>query len=126
VKRVNAEAVGAAASVLASGGSVAAAAAAGGVSRRTISRWCARGRLELTPFARLAAEADRAPPPQAEPLGEAEIVELLEREARRGSVRACEVLLRRTLARRPSVSPELDPFAEVDELARRRREALGR
>lgn len=98
------DSVNAASAVLTAGGSLTQAAAEAGVSRRTLERWRAQGRdaLDRAPFARLALEADRPALAAAEPLNESDLIELLEAQARRGSVRAIELLLAapRRLARR--------------------------
>lgn len=85
----------------------------------------ARNRQELTPLAGLAVEADRQPAPHAQPLSEADLVELLEVQAKRGSVRAVELLLRRVSRMTPTVD-DGDPFRELDEIAAGRRARLGR
>jgi hypothetical protein len=113
--------------VLAAGGSLARAAEKAGVTRRTLERWRVQGRAELeqaTPLARLALEADRPAARVPEPLGESDLVELLEAQARRGSVRAIELLLARR-ARAPAEPRADDPFRELDELAEQRRHGLG-
>jgi hypothetical protein len=126
VKGSRAESVSAASEVLAAGGSLVQAAEKAGVSRRTLERWRAQGRSELqrSPLARLALESDRPVRGGAEPLSEAELVALLEAQARRGSVRAIQLLLARCAgpaAKRPSD----DPFRELDQLREERRRALG-
>jgi transposase-like protein len=124
VTRSNPDSVAAAADVLAAGGTIAQAATQAGVSRRTVERWRDRGRIELADavFARLALEADRLPPEQQGPLSEADLVELLERQALRGSTRAVELLLRR-VSKPASVDVD-DPFIEVDQIAEYRRARL--
>jgi hypothetical protein len=91
--------------------------------RRTIERWRERGRFELTPLARLAFAAEQPPPTKPEPLSEADLVELLEAQARRGNVRAIELLLARR-AKGLGAASEDDPFAFLDEIAERRRAKL--
>ena len=120
------DSVNAASAVLAAGGSLTQAAAEAGVSRRTLERWRAQGRDELdrAPFARLALEADRPALAAAEPLSESDLIELLEAQARRGSVRAIELLLARRAKASAGAPRADDPFREVDELAAQRR--LGR
>jgi transposase-like protein len=113
-----ADSIAAAAAALERGATVAQAAAEAGVHRRTVERWRRRGEGELTPFARLAAVAAKPSPAAAGPVTEAELVALLEREARHGRIRAIELLLERIAARR--VAREDNPFAEVIDLARRR------
>jgi hypothetical protein len=58
-------------------------------------RICCRDELHRAPFARLALEADRPAVAAAEPLSESDLIELLEAQARRGSVSAIELLLAR-------------------------------
>jgi hypothetical protein len=76
------------------GDSIARAAESASVNRRTVERWLDRGRLKLTPLARLASAADRPSVPKREPLTESDLVELLEAQARRGHVRAIELCSR--------------------------------
>jgi transposase-like protein len=127
VTRSNPDSVAAAADVLAAGGTIAQAATQAGVSRRTVERWRDRGRVELADasFARLALEADRVPPQQQGPLSEADLVELLEGQALRGSTRAVELLLRR-VSKPASVDLDGDPFREVDQIGEFRRARLQR
>lgn len=105
MRQPNHEAVNAASEALAAGGSIAQAAEAAGVTRRTIERWRERGRDELAraPLARLALEADRpaAPSDGVAPLSEADLVELLEAQARRGNITALRLLLERAQRARP-------------------------
>jgi transcriptional regulator with XRE-family HTH domain len=129
VKLSRLDSVSAASAVLAAGGSLNQAAEKARVSRRTLERWRNQGRAELehaSPIARLALEADRPAAVAAGPLSEAELVELLEAQARRGSVRAIELLLARRAKGRPAETPRADdPFREVDELAAKRRRERG-
>jgi transcriptional regulator with XRE-family HTH domain len=124
MNRWHTDAVSAATEVLAAGGSLAQAAEEVGVTRRTLERWRAQGRAELdqaSSLARLALEADRPAGVAARPLSEAELVELLEAQARRGSVRAIQLVLARR-ANAPAERPRTDdPFWEVDQLAAQRR-----
>jgi transposase-like protein len=118
------DSVNAASAVLAAAGSLTQAAAEAGVSRRTLERWRAQGRNELegAPFARLALEADRPAVATAESLSESDLIDLLEAQARRGSVRAIELLLARRAKAPAKTQPRGDdPFREVDELAEKRR-----
>jgi transposase len=126
VTRSNPETIAVAADMLANGGTIAQAAAAAQVSRKTVERWRSKGRLELerAPFARLALEADREPPPQPGPFSEADIVELLEHAARQGNVRACELLLRRLRATRLPTLVDDDVFDELDKIAEANRARL--
>jgi hypothetical protein len=128
VKLSHLDAVSAASAVLAAGGSLDQAAEKAGVSRRTVERWRAEGRAKLeqaSPVAKLALEADRPAGVPAEPLSETELVELLEAQARRGSVRAIELLLARAKARPAERRPADDVFREIDELAEQRRRNRG-
>jgi transposase-like protein len=118
-----ADAIAAAAAALERGATVAQAAAEAGVHRRTVERWRRRGEEELTPYGRLAAVATKPAPADVGPVTEAELVALLEREARRGRIRAIELLLERIATQ--TVAPETNPFAEVVELAKRRRREPG-
>src|SRR4051794_20692445 len=109
--------------LLASGRNMEESCAAVEVSRPTVTRWLARGRREKnTDAAQFAAEVDAIREGRADPgLSESDLVRLLERSARNGSVRAIELLLRR-LDRDRQLAPAAtgDEFAEIDELARRR------
>jgi transcriptional regulator with XRE-family HTH domain len=129
VKLSRLDSVSAASAVLAAGGSLNQAAEKARVSRRTLERWRNQGRAELehaSPIARLALEADRPAAVAAGPLSEADLVALLEAQARRGSVRAIELLLVRVAKEPAGTLREDDPFREVDELAAKRRRETSR
>jgi hypothetical protein len=61
---------------------------------------------------------DARPPAKEGRLAEADLVALLEDHARAGSVRACELLLKRLKEAPEQEAPS--PFSEADEFARRR------
>jgi hypothetical protein len=103
------------------GASVEAAAHAAGVSPRAVQGWIARGRRELaadqdTPHAMFARALDAARAAVVERgLSQKDLVGLLEVQARKGSVRACALLLERRWERREP--DKIDPFRELDEWA---------
>lgn len=117
--------------LLGAGRNVEEACASAGVGRSTVSRWAARGRgpgadADARSFAerfdaiREGRGEDR--------LSERDVLRLLERAARRGSVAAMKLLLERPWEGREAPAPasednEEDPFTalERDELAHRRR-----
>lgn len=83
--------------LLETGRNVEEACAAVGVSRSTVSKWAARGRRGHPEAAEFAARFDAIREGRGEEgLTDEDLVALLERSARRGSVRAIEVLLKRT------------------------------
>lgn len=98
------------------------AAAEVGVSRTTVDRWAGKGRREQgTDYAEFAQRLEQARHGPDRPLTRGELVRLLERSARKGSIRAAELLLKRPWEKqRPAETPK-DPFAELDELAQKRR-----
>jgi transposase len=84
----------------------------------TIRRWLRRGREEPgSIYGRLVEAVDAAGAGRGEALSREELVVLLERQARRGNVRAIQLLLER-----PWAKGEQAPAASglIDELARRR------
>ena len=94
-----------------------------GVTRQTVFRWQARGRVEEgTPAAvfaeRLAAARGEA---GADVASEEEALRLLTRAARKGSVTAMKALLAHHRAERDSEAPVGNPFENLDELAKKRR-----
>jgi hypothetical protein len=100
------------------------------VSQTTIGKWAARGRatgatVEEVEFAvRFDAIREGTGSGQHRPLTSEDLVALLERAARRGSVQAMKLLLERPWERKnPDGRGEADPtdpFAALDELAPRR------
>src|SRR4051812_18908360 len=115
VSRFTADARAAILDALRAGESVESACDAAGVARSTFQGWMRRGarpseRSGGGDYARFRAQVERAREDGASgPLTEDDVVRLLEQAARRGSVRACETLLKRFDAmRRPAVDPEWD------------------
>jgi hypothetical protein len=116
--------------LLETGRNVEEACAAVGVGRATVTRWAATGRADPG-RAEHAAFADRYDAIR-EGRGDAglavvDVVRLLERAARAGSVQAMKLLLDRldrTDSQETTADSERDPFTalEGDELGRRRRE----
>lgn len=97
-----------------------------GVSERTVHTWLARGRREAgTPAAEFAVLVDAHLQGAAdERLSEADVLRLVERAARKGSVAAMKMLLERFEKEKRGDGDETekrDPLAEFDELAQRRR-----
>ncbi|MBA3358451.1 MAG: hypothetical protein H0U20_03225 [Thermoleophilaceae bacterium] len=98
-----------------------------GVSCRTVSNWLSRGRREGSgPFADFARDVERARADHEREvaergLGSADLLRLLERAARRGSVQAARFLVER-LDRERAGGRESNPShpGGFDELARRR------
>jgi transposase len=110
--------------LLEGGRNVEEACAAVGVSRSTVSKWVARGRAgdgEAAAFAEAfdairAADSGRG---EDRPLDEDDLVRLLERQARRGSVPAMKMLLERLDRQRRDdrpPSPWGDAFGPIDEV----------
>jgi hypothetical protein len=93
------------------------AAAEFGVERRTLRRWMQLGRERPgTVYGELVKAVELATARDDGRLTEKDVVVLLEKAARRGSVRAMELLLRRQ-----SQLPKESPVSGlIDELARRR------
>jgi transposase len=89
-----------------------------GVSRRTVLR--ARAVARDCGLMGPAKATVAAPSPAAEVPDLHEVLLLLGQRARDGNVRAQELLLKHHAAQRAEPKPVLDPFTEVDELARRR------
>lgn len=84
----------------------------------TVRRWMRRGRDEPSSiYGRLVAAVDAAGAGRGEPLGREELVTLLERQARRGNVRAIQLLLERPWTKGEQAAPA---SGLIDELARRR------
>jgi transposase len=84
----------------------------------TIRRWLRRGRDEPgTIYRRLVEAVDAAAVGRGEALTREELVVLLERQARRGNVRAIQLLLERPWAKGERAEPA---SGLIDELARRR------
>lgn len=108
------------------GASLTTASKAAGISRRAAWEWAKRGRTEAgTERAEFAELLDRAAVQAREqppPLSVADLVRLLEREARGGSVAAAKLLLER-LDR--GASKPADPLASFDELGRKRAQRGG-
>lgn len=106
------------------GVSIAEASARAGVPERTVHKWLSRGRYEVgTPHARFARAIDGVTDAEAPHLREDDLVRLLERAARRGSVSAMRALLERRVDQREYPPDRLDALVH----ARRRRlaEAAG-
>jgi hypothetical protein len=105
----------------AEGKSRAAMAEAADVSSRTLQRWLRAGEGELQSASlpgRLVLELERARAKAVRlgPLGEADLIAILESRAREGHVRAVEVLL----ARKTQARPARRKGSKIDELAERR------
>ncbi len=100
-----------------------------GTTPKTVRRWALRGAYGEDAEAGAFADALEAARVRAvAPLTESDLVRVLEGAARRGSIRAAELLLRRLDSRPESTrrDPPADPFSTVDEMfARRRREQIG-
>lgn len=91
-----------------------------GVTQKTVNRWVHRGRAGGDEAAvRFAEDLDRARGESDEPLTTADLVRLLERAARKGSVRAITLLLDRL-----ELYEKLGPDG-IDDLRSRRRERRG-
>ena len=106
------------------GASLADAALASGVRPDTARSWLKRGRAEdAGPYASFAAAVDKARaaarPGRGSVPDEREVLELLSRAARAGSVPALRELLRWHRERRRPLA-DGHPLDELDELARRR------
>lgn len=89
-----------------------------GVHPMTLRRWLRRGREEPeSVYGRLVRAVEELEASSPGPLSEPELVVLLERQARKGHVRAIELLLQRPWQRKqePAVSG-----SKIDELASRR------
>ena len=102
------------------------ACAAVGVTRATIVRWVAQGRKgKSTEHAEFAKAMDAARGDRPGPVSGEELIQLLERQARKGSVRAIQLLLERPWEKKRDAGNEEsgDPMdaLEGDELAPRRR-----
>jgi transposase len=84
----------------------------------TIRRWLRRGREEPgSIYGRLVEAVDAAGAGRGEALTREELVVLLERQARRGNVRAIQLLLERPWAKGEQAAPA---GGLIDELAKRR------
>jgi transposase-like protein len=95
------------------------AAAQFGINPRTLRRWLRRGREQPdSVHGRLVAAAEVAESAIDGPLSQAELLTLLERQARRGHVRAIELLLAKPWRRQEQ--PAAPTGSNIDELARRR------
>jgi len=88
-----------------------------GVTPKTVRRWVLRGEHGEDDAAGSFADALEAARVRAvAPLGEADLVRVLEAAARRGSIRAAELLLRRLPAEPIESELPVDPFGDVDSL----------
>jgi hypothetical protein len=93
----------------------------------TVKGWLTKGRREesgdYADFVAAVEEARQAAEQRPGPMDESELIEVVSTRARAGSVQAAK--LRWEMLRAPDegegAADEVDPLAEVDELARRRR-----
>ena len=105
------------------GSSLEEAAARVGVTRQTVFRWQARGKVEQdTPAAVFAAHlaAARGESDDADIATEEEVLRMLTRAARKGSVTAMRAIVAHHRAERGQVPQIGNPFENLDELAKRR------
>ena len=86
------------------GASIAAAAAEVGISPQTVSTWRTKGRAGQPVYKEFAERLDSIG--DGPPLTEEDLIELLEQAARRGSLRAIQLLLTRPWERPPSRDDE--------------------
>lgn len=99
------------------GRNVSEAAEAVGVTRQTVANWRNRGRLNEGPDYAEFAERMDAIGVQDDGLSQADLIRMLEKQARKNSIRAIQLLLERPWERKreAKVTPEIppNPFAQV-------------
>jgi len=94
-----------------------------GVTRQTVFRWQAKGKVESgTPAAEFAANLAAARgDDSADVASEEEALRLLTRAARKGSVTAAARLVAYHQAHKDEVAAPGNPFEQLDDVARRRK-----